>query len=65
MKATRIGTALVVAAIISPGAAQAAATCQDAYYVCLNNSYSTKGLERFLADFECGVRYVGCLRKQA
>jgi hypothetical protein len=53
--------ALAVTAILSPGAAHAA-TCLDGYYKCLNDTYNTSGFERYAANFECGVEYIGCLR---
>ena len=61
MKVPRIVMALAVTAILSPGAAHAA-TCLDGYYKCLNDTYNTSGFERYAANFECGVEYIGCLR---
>jgi len=65
MKTSRFAIAFAAAAMFLPTVASAAPACLDQYYTCLNDSWNTKGFERFLADFECLVRYTGCLRKEA
>ena len=62
MKASRFTIAFAAAAMFLPGSAHAL-TCLDGYYKCLNDSWNTKGFERFLADVECGTAYFGCLRR--
>lgn len=65
MKAARIVFALAMVAVASTSTADAATVCLDQYYRCLNDTWDTKGFERFLADMECGTQYIGCLRRQA
>jgi hypothetical protein len=56
-------TTLVLAVLLfTTASAGAAKTCLDAYYQCLNDSWETTGLERTLADLECGLRYYGCMK---
>jgi hypothetical protein len=53
---------LAALAATTPAAADAA-TCVDVYYKCLNDTWDTSGITRYLADLECAARYVGCVRK--
>lgn len=53
---------LLFTTALLPASAHAAKTCLDVYYQCLNETQGTKGIERILADVECGARYYGCLR---
>ena len=52
---------LTVAGLALPGVADAR-TCLDAYYECLNNTYKSSGLARWLYDNACAMAYGGCLR---
>ena len=65
MKFTKVVFAMVLMAMSLPTAASAALPCLDNYYKCLNDSWDTKGFERFLADAECGSAYIGCIRRSA
>lgn len=65
MKATRIVFAFAMLAVATTSTANAATACLDTYYRCLNDTWDTKGITRFLADLECGTQYIGCLRRQA
>jgi predicted transcriptional regulator len=62
MRTSVIVAAMVASGAVAPAAAHAAASCLDQYYVCLNDTWDTKGLERYLADLECGARYYSCMR---
>jgi hypothetical protein len=55
--------AVALVSAIAPATASAAKTCLEVYYECLNDTWDTSGIERVIADAECGARYVGCLRK--
>jgi hypothetical protein len=54
---------LMAAFAVGSPAVASAATCQDNYYTCLNNTWETRGLARLMADLECGARYAGCMRR--
>jgi hypothetical protein len=55
--------AVVAAILVSvPSSAYAAAACTDSYYRCLNDTYSTSGLARLLADAGCLALYYSCLK---
>jgi hypothetical protein len=54
--------ALIAGSSLTPSIASAAKTCVDVYQECLNATWDTSGLARYLADIECAARYAGCLR---
>lgn len=54
--------ALLVGSSLTPSLASAAKACVDVYQQCLNDTWNTSGLARYLADLECAARYAGCLR---
>lgn len=54
--------ALLVGSSLTPSLASAAKTCVDVYEQCLNDTWDTSGLSRYLANLECAARYAGCLR---
>jgi hypothetical protein len=54
--------ALVVLSSAAPSLASAAKSCVDVYQECLNDTWNTSGLTRYLADLECAARYAGCLK---
>ncbi|HEX7119537.1 MAG TPA: hypothetical protein VF212_12155 [Longimicrobiales bacterium] len=43
---------------------RALASCTTSYMWCLNDSYDTRGMLRFLADVECLAEYIGCVRRK-
>ncbi len=53
---------LIAATAVTPTLASAAKTCVDVYEQCLNDTWNTSGLTRYLANLECAARYAGCLR---
>jgi hypothetical protein len=54
--------AVVAATSATPSIASAARTCVATYEQCLNDTWDTSGLTRYLANLECAARYAGCLR---
>jgi hypothetical protein len=54
--------ALVGATVLTPSMASAAKTCVEVFEQCLNDSWNTSGLTRYLANLECAARYAGCIR---
>ena len=54
--------ALIAASALTPSLASAAKTCVETYEQCLNDTWDTSGLTRYLANLECAARYAGCLR---
>lgn len=54
--------ALVATITVTPSVASAAKTCVETYEQCLNDTWNTSGLTRYLANLECAARYAGCLR---
>ena len=63
MRTTAIVVAMVAISAVAPAVASAAAaTCHEQYYKCLNDSWDATGLQRLMADAECGIRYYGCLK---
>ena len=55
--------AITAVSAVSPSMASAAKTCVEVYQQCLNDTYNTSGITRYLADIECAARYAGCLRQ--
>lgn len=55
--------ALVLATGMTIPAPAAAAPCTAGYMKCLNDSYDMRGFAEYLANLECGIGYVGCLRR--
>ncbi|MGQ0814140.1 MAG: hypothetical protein ACT4O1_06705 [Gemmatimonadota bacterium] len=52
-------TALAVFA--TPGRSDAAKSCIDQFYGCLNSASAYSGLSFHLAELECSLGYSGCL----
>lgn len=47
--------------IVQPTRAEAAKSCVDSYFVCLNNASDYTGGWRTAAETECGIEYGSCL----
>ena len=54
---------MIAIGAIAPSVASAATSCVAVFEKCLNDTYDTSGLTRYLANLECASRYAGCLRQ--
>lgn len=53
---------LTLALVLVTPSIAAAKQCVDQYYMCLNDSWNTSGIFRYIADVKCLLQYLGCVR---